>query len=106
MWLDLVLVSDLGNGLCLMEFKKEIEVEGLKVKRIRETFPLSHKVQVGPHCFLKFLSEKSLGAAGSRLHLRPGLCFVSGERNIANKEIPLFRLASLKRVSLLGEFSP
>jgi len=36
-----------------------------------EALPLSDKVQNGPFCFLNSFSERSLGAAGSRLSLRP-----------------------------------
>lgn len=55
MRLDVVLVPDLGNGSCLMEFKGEIEGERLKDEKEKlslmketgnkETLSLSHKVQ-------------------------------------------------------------
>jgi len=42
-----------------------------KIKVIRETIPLNHKVQNGPSCFLNTFTERNLGAAESRLNLRP-----------------------------------
>lgn len=52
-WLDLVLVSDSVNNLCLMECIKENQgrtklkrfASRLKVQRVRETLPLSVNVQ-------------------------------------------------------------
>ena len=44
---------------------------------MRETLPLSHEVQNGHLCFLNSFSERSLGAAGSRLILRLGQQFMS-----------------------------
>ena len=44
---------------------------------MRETLPLSHEVQNGPLCFLNSFSERSLGAAGSKLHPRLGQQFMS-----------------------------
>ena len=66
MQLDAILVC-LGQWFMANE-------RGIKGK---ENLPLSHEVQNGPPCFLNSSSERSLGAAGSRLSPRLGQRFMA-----------------------------
>lgn len=55
------------------------------MKRIREALLLSHKVQIGPSCFLD--SSQSLGETESNLRLKLVQWFMSNRRHTGNKEI-------------------
>ena len=63
---------------------------------------MSHEVQNGRPCFLNSISEKSLGAAGSKLSLRLGQRFMPNTRDIEGKEnLPLNYYANLPGNELL-----
>jgi len=42
----------------------------IRDQRVRKTLLLGHEVQNGPPCFLNSFSERSLGAAASRISSR------------------------------------
>lgn len=64
---------------------------------VRETLPLSPEVQKGPPCFLNFLPERSVGAAGSAPAPRLGQCL----KDYICTMNPLHHLAKISKFTMV-----